>query len=435
MTHVLSQQRDTGFGARAGAPERWYRRATPPAARPWLVRLRWITVLADVTVLGAGVLFAHADFPLGHLLPYIAVAAVGNAALAVALGRERPAPVPPVLGLLLLDVVLLTGVLELTGGPLNPFAVIYAVHVALAAVSLGTLPALLVGSAAMLGYSLLFYRQVHDGLAVHHRLNDFPTHVFAMWIALAALAELAIHIVWRASAAVEAMHERAARSERVVSLTTLAAGAAHELSTPLGTIAVAARELELALGRGVPTAQLGTDARLIRVEVDRCRAILDQMSGRAGGIAADVPESVDVRAAIAETISALPQEAASRVRFEPPTDALRVEVSRAGLRQAILSLMTNALDASGPDAQVVVSTGARDEPARVRIAVHDRGPGMPPTILARAGEPFFTTKDPGRGLGLGLFLARVFAERHGGALAIETNDGTVAWIELPAAGT
>jgi two-component system sensor histidine kinase RegB len=60
---------------------------------------------------------------------------------------------------------------------------------------------------------------------------------------------------------------------------------------------------------------------------------------------------------------------------------------------------------------------------------------MPPTILARAGEPFFTTKDPGRGLGLGLSLARVFAERHGGALAIETNDGTVAWIELPAAGT
>ncbi len=59
---------------------------------------------------------------------------------------------------------------------------------------------------------------------------------------------------------------------------------------------------------------------------------------------------------------------------------------------------------------------------------------MAPEVLARAGEPFYTTKDAGRGMGLGLFLARVFAERHGGALSIATDGGTVASIELPAAG-
>lgn len=433
MTHAPTPPREPKRPGLSGA-EPWYRRATPPATTPWLVRVRWATVGADAAVLAAATVFAHADFPLAHLVPYLAASALGNAAIAMTLGRQRPVGIPPLLGLLLLDVVLLTGVLELTGGPLNPFAVIYVVHVALAAVSLGSAPALLVGAGVVLGYAVLFYRQTHDGLASHHRLNDLPTHLFAMWIALAAFCELAAHVVGRASAGIEAMHQRAARSERLVALTTLAAGAAHELSTPLSTIAVVARELELATGRDVPSAALADDARLIRTEVDRCRAILDQMSGRAGGIAADVAERINVGDAIAQTIQELAREVAARVRFDRPTDLPVVDTSRTGLRQAVLSLLTNALDASAPDETIVISADARAEPPVVRITVRDRGTGMSPPVLARAGEPFFTTKDAGRGLGLGLFLARVFAERYGGALSIESDGGTAASIELPAAG-
>ncbi len=345
-----SRQATDGPGR--SAPPPWYLRATPLAARPWLIRQRWATVAVDAAVLAATAAFSHADFPLGHLAPFVAASAVGNAGVAVSLARERPVATTPLIGLLLLDVVLLTGVLELTGGPFNPFAVIYAVHVALAAVSLGSAPALLVGAAAAIGYGALAYRHAQAGLASHHRLSDFPTHLYAMWLALTSLAELAAYVVGRASAAVDAMRERAARSERLVSLTTLAAGAAHELSTPLGTIAVVARELELATARGVPSAGLVDDARLIRTEVDRCRAILDQMSGRAGGIGADVPERLDVGAAIAAALAELPADAAARVRFDAAAAVPAIEVSRAGLRQAILSLVTNALDAS--------SAGGRD---------------------------------------------------------------------------
>lgn len=433
MPDAIPLERETlRAGPMAGAGA-WYRRPTPPATTPWLVRLRWATVAADAAVLVAAGLFSHADFPLAHLAPYVAASALGHGAVAWTLGRGHSAPIPPLLGLLLLDVILLTSVLELTGGPLNPFAVIYAVHVALAGVSLGMAPACLVAAAATIGYAVLFYRHAHDGPAAHHRLNDFPTHLFAMWIALSALAELAAHVVGRASAAIEAMHERAARYERLVAMTTLAAGAAHELSTPLGTIAVVARELEVAIGRGVPSTGLADDARLIRTEVDRCRAILDQMSGRAGGIAAEIAERIDVGAAVAEIIQELGREHGARIRFAPPADLPAVETSRAGLRQTVLSLLGNAFDASGPDAPVVVTAEARRNPPAVRITVRDRGPGMPPAVMARAGEPFFTTKDPGRGLGLGLFLARVFAERQGGTLSIETDGGTVASLELPMA--
>jgi two-component system, sensor histidine kinase RegB len=422
-------------GGRGRPPEPpWYLRATPLAARPWLVRQRWATVAVDAAVLAATATFSHRDFPLGHLAPFIAASAVGNAAVAVSLTQGRPVAPAPLIGLLLLDVALLTGVLELTGGPFNPFALIYGVYVALAAVPLGPPAALLVGAAAAIGYGALAYRHVQDGLASHHRLNDFPTHLYAMWMAVTSLAELAAYVVGRASAAVEALRERAARADRVAALTTLAAGAAHELSTPLATIAIAARELELATGRGASSAALADDARLIRTEVDRCRAILDQMSGRAGGIAEDRPERLDAGRAVAGTIGELPPDAAARIRFEPPADALAIDVSRAGLRHAVLSLLNNALDASPPGEAIVVSTDRIPDPSGVRITVRDRGRGMDPAVLARAGEPFFTTKEAGRGMGLGLFLARIFAERHGGVLSLASDGGTVVSIDLPAAG-
>src|SRR6185436_11339954 len=155
---------------------------------------------------------------------------------------------------LLLQVVVLTGLLELSGGPSNPFSVIYVVLIALAALTLGSAWAYLVGACALASYGLLIAWHLEELVPAHHRLVDFPTHLFTIWLAVVLTAELAGHFVREASAAIlrreaelEEMRNRAARSERLMSLTTLAAGAAHELSTPLATIAVAAHELDRAL--------------------------------------------------------------------------------------------------------------------------------------------------------------------------------------------
>jgi two-component system sensor histidine kinase RegB len=215
-----------------------------------------------------------------------------------------------------------------------------------------------------------------------------------------------------------------------VSLTTLAAGAAHELSTPLATIATAARELQRALETRVGDEAWTDDARLIRSEVDRCQAILDQMSGRAGGSAADEPELVAIPQLLSDVRSRLTNDRASRLVVHAAPDLRPVLVPRTGLSQALLSLIANAFDATPTaDTPVVVDVSTTNQ--TFRVAVSDDGPGLTSDALRRAGEPFYTTKEPGRGLGLGLFLARVFAERLGGSLKLESSAGTTAILELP----
>lgn len=418
----------------------WYLGATPLGTLSWLVRLRWTTAAIEALVVLVAWLFPHADFPLHRIALLVAAGALSNALVAWWLSRQGALPRIAAVLSLALEVLLLSGLLELTGGPFNPFSVLYAVHIALAAVTLGGISAWAIAVLAAVCYGVLFYWHTLEIDEGHHRLNDFPTHLFSVWIAIATTAELATHFIAQASNALakreeelEAMRVRAARSERLISLTTLAAGAAHELSTPLATIALASRELQRSAEAhtGPAAAALVDDARLIRAEVGRCQAILDQMSGRAGGIAADDPERVDIHTAIAELTSRLPADRASRLQMEIATTLPPLHVPRAGFAQVVLSLVNNAFDASPPGAAVWLTATVSDAPGTMRLIVHDRGQRVAPDILRRAGEPFFTTKEPGRGLGLGLFLARVFAERCGGSLILESDQETRAVLELP----
>jgi two-component system sensor histidine kinase RegB len=316
----------------------------------------------------------------------------------------------------------------------------YVTYVWIAAVTLSPRWGLFVGSVSLLGFGWLVFDHLQAGKAEHHRLNDFPTHLFVMWLAAVATAELVAHYVARASAAlvarqreVEEARSRAARSEHFASLMTLAAGAAHELSTPLATIAVAARELDRAASR-LPDAHdtdgIKDDARLIRAEVDRCHAILERMSGRAGD---GVPASTDplsVASIVQLARSRLSEGQASRLRVEIVPGVIGPEASGAETIQALSSLLKNAFEASDPSANVMVRACQRD--GMVRIEVHDAGSGMSAETIRHAGEPFYTTKELGRGLGLGLFLARTFAERAGGNLSIQSDNGTTVTLELPA---
>ena len=133
-----------------------------------------------------------------------------------------------------------------------------------------------------------------------------------------------------------------------------------------------------------------------------------------------------------DVLARLAVDGAARIRLDMPGVVPPLVLPKSGLTQAVLSLVTNALDATAtrPESPVIVRVSAAGDD--VAIAVLDRGPGMSAELLSRAGEPFFTTKDAGRGLGLGLFLARVFAERLGGRLMLESQQGTTtATLVLP----
>ncbi len=417
-------------------PDRWYLDAAPSTVSAWLTRLQWTRCGVDGAVVLTSLLLSTADFPLRRLAPVIAATALIYGDIALRRGRGQAVPRAEAGLAVALDVLLLTGLLELTGGPSNPFSVIYAVPVLLAGITLGSLWAWLIAAVAVAAYGVLITWHLEELVPSHHRLIDFPTHLFTMWLAIALLGEALAHVIREASAAIarregqlEVMRKQGARQERLMSLTTLAAGAAHELSTPLGTIAVASRELERALSGAQANAACAADARLIRDQVARCHTILDQMSGRAGGNSAEAAEHTDIATLFAEVQKQLPPEQAERMLIRVGASLPPILVPRAGLIQVLISLVKNAF-ASTEGTRPVSIEGVR-EGQLVRLIVRDEGTGMSPEALTRAGEPFYTTKDPGRGFGLGLFLAKMFAERCGGTLTLQSDRGTTATLELP----
>jgi two-component system sensor histidine kinase RegB len=394
----------------------------------WLVRLRWVAVTAQAAALGVAVLALGIDLPIAWLAAIIALVALTNGALAIA---PRPNAVGPVL---LFDTTALTAMLALAGGPSNPFSIVYLVHVTLAAVAVpGVFTWATVGLSAV-GYGLLFVVAPGDPHAHHHHGGDagtFSLHLQGMWIAFTVAAVLIAAFVTRVSRALETERENAARSLRLLGLTTLAAGAAHELATPLSTIKTVAGELERALTGQPELEALLADVRLVQSEVERSRQVLERLSLRAGELKGEAPEPVSLRQ-LAESVSDLPEALRARVdvRCAAPDDTARVP--RRALAQVVSSLVRNALDGSGAAGRVDLTLALAK--GKLEVEVRDHGVGMSPETLARAGEPFFTTKEPGRGMGLGLFLARTLVMHLGGSLDLESKvgEGTRVRIALPA---
>jgi two-component system sensor histidine kinase RegB len=289
------------------------------------------------------------------------------------------------------------------------------------------------------GYAVLFVLPPAALVPAGHEAHDFAAYLRAMWVALTLAAALTAYVVTRLRAMVaerdrtlSAMRESAARQTRLASLTTLSAGAAHELGTPLATVAIAAGELDRAV-RGLPPGQatsIADDVRLIREEIGRCREILDGMAAEAGDSAGEAPIRFTLDELSGDVVGGLRDGEADRVVVQVMGGATDAALPRRALARAVLSLIRNALDATPAPGQVQVAMTAGDD---LRVQVRDAGSGMPPDVLERAGEPFFTTKTPGRGLGLGLFLVQNLAATLGGRLSLESaaGEGTVATLILP----
>ena len=282
---------------------------------------------------------------------------------------------------------------------------------------------------------------VHIPLPVfeaHHAPDGFSAHLTGMWLAFAAGALLITVFIGKVSEALRkrehevlALRDRLARHERLGSIATLAAGAAHELGTPLGTIAVAAKDLEIYSTEVSRNADVAQDARLIRSEVERCRGILNRMSERGAEPLGETPASARLDELLESVAAGLPAAARPAIRMEVAGALRDAVLPREAARQALTALVKNSLDAS--EAGQTVSLSAEAGGGKLRFTVTDLGRGMSPDALNRVGEPFYTTKPPGQGMGLGTCLARLFAQRLDGSLTFdsEAGVGTCAILEFP----
>jgi two-component system sensor histidine kinase RegB len=404
----------------------------------WLLRLRWGAIagqLVTILVVHFGMDLA---LPLPPLLAIVGVELLSNVILVV---RRSGGPVP-VPGwapgaLMALDVVLLSALLFFTGGPENPFSFLFLVPISLATLILTAAWTWALVALSLACTAVLFLWNQPLDLGPSHAAH-MSLHFRGMWIAFGVSAAFIVYFLRRIrralaqrEAELAASRNLAARQERLASLATLAAGAAHELSTPLSTIAVVAKELEREVAKLTVTPTVAEDVRLVRAEVERCRAILQRLGSDAGEVMGEAFVAVPVGELVTQALAGLEPRPEIRADIGADARALALSVPPRALGQALQGVLKNAQDASPPHLPISLAVARVGD--RVEFTVRDQGSGMPPEVLARIGEPFFTTKPAGKGMGLGLFLARTVVERLGGAVTFDSVErgGTTARIAVP----
>jgi two-component system sensor histidine kinase RegB len=322
---------------------------------------------------------------------------------------------------------------------MNPFSLLYLVQITLSAVVLRKVWTWVIGILSTICFGLLFFfHSPFPALQTHHDQHGVSPHLIGMWVAFVIATALITFFTGKVSDALRRreqevlmLQDQIARSERLASLVTLAAGAAHELGTPLGTIAVVSRELQRYASRLADGEAVREDAKLIRAEVERCRLILQRMSASGAEPVGEASKQISVTGLLSETLLQFPEAQRACIMTDTPHGEVLLFLSVQATIQSLVALVQNALDATMPGGTVTLR--ALPGNGEVTFEISDQGHGMPEDVLRRIAEPFFTTKEPGKGMGLGTFLVRTFAERLGGRLSFESTPGkgTTATLNVP----
>lgn len=407
------------------------------------IRLRTLILIRWVAIAGQLVSLLTVHFTLGFELPLApALGVVGLSALVNFLSTVFW---PPQTRLgnreaslyLAYDVVQLSVLLALTGGLQNPFALLSLVPVTVAATILS-----LRSTVALLLLALVCISVV----SVYHwplPWGDEPLvlpslYLAGLWGALVLGTVFIAAYVWRVAAearrmddALNALSDALAKEQQLSALGALAAATAHELGTPLSTIAVVAGELARDLPPG--SAQ-HDDARLLQAQTARCREILGQLSGlRHGEI--DSPYGRQPITGFVESVAATHRREDRPVTVRPSSPPARAPepeiVRRAEIVHGLGAVIENAVDFASANVEV----GVQWDDRQVGIEVSDDGPGFPTGILDELGEPYVSTRREAGRLGLGLFIAKTLLERTGASVRFGNRPerGAVVGIVWPRA--
>lgn len=424
----------------------------------WLIQLRWVAVIGQI-VTTAAVWLLGIEIPMAKtVLGLILLTAISNVLLTVLFQKWKARsdsdsyPWNLMLGLILIvDLLSLTGLLYVTGGPNNPFFLFFFVNLSLCALLLDRNWTLAINALTVLCFAgLLIQHQslppLDLGFESLESGGQLTMQHLGSLVAFSTCSGVIVYFMTRLTgelaeqqAAVREAEAVQARSEKIEALGTLAAGAAHELATPLSTIAVVAKEVEQAVDEQSVEfpefVDIVEDVQLIRNQLARCRAILDRMAGHAGETIGESIKPYSIKQLSDATVDGLTESSRVQVSLPSDSDQQTILAPLDGLTQALRCLIQNAIDAD-PSGQPVLVNIFREPLASGDVwkwEIRDRGIGMSAKQLERVSEPFFTTKPPGKGMGLGVFLAQNVLTRLDGSLHFESTpgQGTCVTICLP----
>ena len=421
-----------------------------------MLLLRGWSILAQIATLILIHRFLSTDFAWWPMLGAVGLLTVATGLSWWRLSFDFPVGNLELFAQLSIDVLVLSILLYYGGGSTNPFVSLYLLPLVIAAATLPRRHTWGMAAFTLACYSLLMVWHVpiptahvqHDGVAMqtmdhslHHMdsapaaetsafsLSDaFNTHVLGMWLGFVISAVVIAYFVVEMARGVRIrdaqltrVREETLRNERIVALGTQAAGAAHELGTPLSTMAVVIGEMRY----DCSSPEQLDNLLILNEQVRNCKRILDSLLSHAQENSIELSVDDFIRNVLDEW-QLLRPTAAYRFLVEgnKPAPNLRAEPA---LRSALLNLLNNAADASAEEMDIRLCW----DDVSITLEIHDHGPGLTVEVAARAGSAFFTTKQDGRGLGL--FLANATIERRGGTVRLfnRTEGGATTEVILP----
>ncbi len=423
-------------------------------------------ILSEVILIILSVYGLNIRLPEQELWLVILSIVIVNIYTSIRLETEDPVTELEIFSQLVMDVFAITALLYLTGGASNPITWVFLLPLIITAIMLHQSYAwymvILTTSmyTALMAYNIplpsiephmpdsaMLYADTknYELFRQVHAMNDshyFNLHIFGMWFGFVFSAGLVAFFVVELAKTLKAQErnlaearENALRDERVVSLGTLAASAAHDMGTPLGTIAIVTHELE----QEYPTHRfpdLHEKLVIMQQQIDRCKTALSVMSASAGEMRAESGSVMLLTDYIDEVINLWrTHKATAKLNFiiDPEVAMQAKIVAELTLTHSIINILNNAAEASPPEKGIEFHASWDLDYAIIKI--RDFGPGLPPELINFAGkQPVISKK---RGLGVGLFLAYSSINRLGGKINLYNSElgGACVEITLPLLNT
>lgn len=404
---------------------------------------RSVVLGSELAAIVLAVFWLDVALPIQSMLSVIAIYAIFHVMVWMGLRKGASVSANKFFLHLVIDVFALAALLYFAGGSSNPFVSLFLLPLVIVAATLPKRYVWAMAAVTLVCYTLLMLINVpltqemsghaHSGHAMQSEPGNFGLHVLGMWFSfLLGVGLILFFVVTMADALrqrdkkLAEAREKNLRDEHMVALGTLAAGAAHELGTPLGTMAVLTKEMEQEY-RQQP--ELVEKIVILRSQVDRCKTTLGQISASAGQMKAESGRSEDVACYLQQCLA----------RWQEMHPGTNISVSLNGsdprpvivvdetLNQAIINVLNNASDASPENIEV----NANWSYSELSLVIRDFGEGLSQAVMEELGKPFFTTKKDGHGLGF--YLAQAVIHRLGGVVQASNHKqgGACITIRLP----